>query len=131
MRRTIDFGYRLACAGALANIVARWLVAPGFPGHVRPIMSLRRGRRSSRPQLNFCLTSPGDCGSASSLQGFVHGFLQISISAVNTGTIAPFPIRKPESACLVLGMAGLAFANPALRLVSQRCACPQPNHRTR
>ena len=53
----------------------------------------------------------------------------VEISGVNAGTMGPFLTTSLKA--LVLGMAGVAFASLALRLIDQHRACSQPNHWTR
>jgi MFS transporter, DHA1 family, multidrug resistance protein len=117
-KRTIRLGYALMFAGAALNLAIAWLVPPGVPWSILPIMVYTIGTAVLTPTLTLMLLDlfPAQRGMAASLQGFV----QFALSGFNAGTIAP--LLAHSVAALALGMAGFTAASFALWLVYQRRA---------
>jgi DHA1 family bicyclomycin/chloramphenicol resistance-like MFS transporter len=117
-QRTVRLGYALMFAGAALNLALAWLVPPGVPWSILPIMVYTIGTALLTPTLTLLLLDlfPAQRGMAASLQGFV----QFALSAFNAGTIAP--LLAHSVAALALGMAGFTGASFALWLVYQRGA---------
>ena len=117
-KRTIRLGYALMFAGAALNLAIAWLVPPGVPWSILPIMVYTVGTAVLTPTLMLMLLDlfPAQRGMAASLQGFV----QFALSGFNAGTIAP--LLAHSVVALALGMAGFTAASFALWLVYQRRA---------
>ena len=107
--------------GVAIDLGVAWLVAPGVPWHVLPIMIYTMGSSVIMPTVTLLLLDlfPTMRGLASSLQGFLHFVL----AAVNAGTIAPLLARSLQA--LALGMVGFTVREP--RAVA-RLSAPHARH---
>ena len=111
--QTVHLGYLFMFAGVVTNALIVYLVAPGVPWHVLPIMIYTMGSALMVPSITLLLLDlfPTMRGLASSLAGFV----QFAFSGVVAGTIAPFLARSLEA--LLGGMAAFALASFAVWLL--------------
>jgi DHA1 family bicyclomycin/chloramphenicol resistance-like MFS transporter len=116
--RTVELGYAMMFTGAAVNVVISWLVTPGVPWNVLPIMIFTFGSSLATPSLTLLMLDlfPATRGLASSLQGFV----QFALSGAVAGTVAPFLAQSVGA--LALGMTGFTLAGFALWLVYRRRA---------
>jgi DHA1 family bicyclomycin/chloramphenicol resistance-like MFS transporter len=117
-KRTIRLGYAMMFAGVAINLATCWLVAPGVPWNVLPIMVFTLGSSLAAPSITLLMLDlfPAIRGMASSLQSFV----QFTLSGITAGTVAPFLAHSVGA--LALGMAGFTLAGFALWIVYQRRA---------
>jgi DHA1 family bicyclomycin/chloramphenicol resistance-like MFS transporter len=117
-KRTVRLGYAMMFAGVAINLATCWLVAPGVPWNVLPIMVFTLGSSLAMPSVTLLMLDlfPAIRGMASSLQSFV----QFTLSGVVAGTIAPFLAHSVRT--LAFGMAGFTLAGFTLWLVYQRRA---------
>jgi len=120
-KRTIRLGYAMMFAGVAVNLATCWLLPPGVPWNVLPIMIYTIGSSLVMPSITLILLDlfPAIRGLASSLQGFV----QFALSGLTAGTLAPFVAHSLTT--LALGMAGFMLAGFALWLVYQNRARAQ------
>jgi DHA1 family bicyclomycin/chloramphenicol resistance-like MFS transporter len=116
--RTVELGYAMMFTGATVNVAISWLVTPGVPWNVLPIMIFTFGSSLATPSLTLLMLDlfPATRGLASSLQGFV----QFALSGAVAGTVAPFLAQSVGA--LALGMTGFTLAGFALWLVYRRRA---------
>jgi DHA1 family bicyclomycin/chloramphenicol resistance-like MFS transporter len=117
-KRTIGMGYALMLAGAMANLLVCWLVTPGMPWNVLPLMLYMVGSSIVMPSATLLLLDlfPTMRGLVSSLQGFV----QFGLAAFNAGTISPLLARSLQA--LALGMGTFLLLSLSLWLVYLRRA---------
>ena len=117
-KRTIRLGFAIMFAGVAVNLATCWLVEPGVPWNVLPIMIFTLGSSLAAPSITLLMLDlfPSIRGMASSLQGFV----QFALSGVVAGTVAPFLSHSVRA--LALGMTAFTVAGLALWLVYQRRA---------
>ena len=117
-KRTVRLGYAMMATGVAVNLATCWLVEPGVPWNVLPIMVFTLGSSLAAPSITLLMLdlSPGVRGMASSLQGFV----QFALSGIVASTVAPF--LSHSVGALALGMTGFTVAGLALWLVYQRRA---------
>jgi MFS transporter, DHA1 family, multidrug resistance protein len=117
-KRTIRLGYAMMFAGFAVNLAICWLVVPGVPWNVLPIMVFTFGSSLAAPSITLLMLDlfPAVRGMASSLQGFV----QFALSGVVAATVAPFLAHSVRA--LALGMTGFTLAGFTLWLVYQRRA---------
>jgi DHA1 family bicyclomycin/chloramphenicol resistance-like MFS transporter len=113
--RTIRIAYALIFTGAAVNLATCWLVSPGVPWNVLPVMIFTAGSSLAMPSITLILLDifPAFRGMASSVQGFV----QFTMSAVVAGSVAPLVARSLPM--LALGMTGFTLAGFSLWLVYQ------------
>ena len=117
-KRTVRLGYAMMFTGVAVNLATCWLVEPGVPWNVLPIMVFTLGSSLAAPSITLLMLDlfPAVRGMASSLQGFV----QFALAGVVAGTVAPFLAHSVGA--LALGMTGFTLAGFALWLVYQRRA---------
>ena len=117
-KRTIRLGFAIMFAGVAVNLATCWLVEPGVPWNVLPIMIFTLGSSLAAPSITLLMLDlfPSIRGMASSLQGFV----QFALSGVVAGTVAPFLSHSVRA--LALGMTAFTVVGLALWLVYQRRA---------
>jgi len=117
-KRTVELGYAMMFTGAAVNVAICWLVNPGVPWNVLPVMIFTFGSSLATPSLTLLMLDlfPATRGLASSLQGFV----QFALSGAVAGTVAPFLAHSVGA--LALGMTGFTLAGFALWFVYQRRA---------
>jgi MFS transporter, DHA1 family, multidrug resistance protein len=117
-KKTVQLGYSLMFAAVAFDIGVAWLVAPGVPWHVLPIMLYTMGSSVVMPTASLLMIDlfPTMRGLASSLQGFFH----FALAAINAGSIAPALAHSLKA--LALGMAGFTVASLVLWLTYQRRA---------
>lgn len=122
LHRTIRLGYAIMFVGVAMNLAICWLVPPGVPWNVLPIMVYAMGTSVVMPSATLLLLDlfPTLRGMASSLQGFVN----FTLSAVNAGSIAPLLAHSTRT--LALGMAAFACASFVLWLVYRQRTRVQP-----
>jgi len=115
-RQTVRLGYGLMFGGAAVNLLVCWLLAPGVPWNVLPIMLYSMGSSIVMPTVTLLMLDlfPTMRGLTSSLQGFVH----FALAAANAGTISPLLAHSLRA--LALGMTAFTFAGLALWLAYQR-----------
>lgn len=114
--RTVRLGYSILFCGVAFDLGAAWLVAPGVPWHVLPIMVFTTGSAIITPTLTLLMLDlfPAMRGLVSSLQGFFH----FALAAIVAGSIAPLLAISLQA--LALGMTAFSCASLALWLVYQR-----------
>ena len=117
-KRTIRLGFAIMFAGVAVNLATCWLVEPGVPWNVLPLMIFTLGSSLAAPSITLLMLDlfPSIRGMASSLQGFV----QFALSGVVAGTVAPFLSHSVRA--LALGMTAFTVVGLALWLVYQRRA---------
>ena len=117
-KRTVRLGYAMMFAGVAVNLATCWLVVPGVPWNVLPIMILTLGSSVAPPSIALLMLDlfPAVREITSSLQGFV----QSALLGVVAGTVAPFLAHS--GGALALGMTGFTAAGFSLWLVYQRRA---------
>ncbi|HVF62977.1 MAG TPA: multidrug effflux MFS transporter [Casimicrobiaceae bacterium] len=115
-RRTVEFGFAFAFAGAALNFLIIAFVPPSVPWHVLPLFVYSIGSAVIMPSVTLMLLDlfPATRGLAASLQGFIH----FSIAAVNAGTIAP--LLSESLATLAAGMAAFIASSLALWIAYRR-----------
>jgi MFS transporter, DHA1 family, multidrug resistance protein len=121
---TVKLGYALMFAAVAFDLGVAWLVAPGVPWHVLPIMLYTMGSSVVMPTASLLMIDlfPTMRGLASSLQGFFH----FALAAVNAGSIAPLLAHSLKA--LALGMAAFTVASLVLWLAYQRRAQVRSRH---
>ncbi|HEY1461326.1 MAG TPA: multidrug effflux MFS transporter [Casimicrobiaceae bacterium] len=114
--RTVRLGYSILFCGVAFDLGATWLVAPGVPWHVLPIMVFTTGSAIITPTLTLLMLDlfPTLRGLVSSLQGFFH----FALAAVVAGSIAPLLATSLHA--LALGMLAFSCASLALWFVYLR-----------
>lgn len=117
-QRTIRLGYAIMFTGIAVNVAICWLVSPGVPWNVLPLMIYATGTSMVMPSATLLLLDlfPTMRGMASSLQGFVN----FTLAAVTAGSVAP--LLTGSTLALALGMAAYALASFTLWLTYQRRA---------
>jgi DHA1 family bicyclomycin/chloramphenicol resistance-like MFS transporter len=112
-RQTVQAAFAVMLSGVAANAFIVWLVAPGVPWHVVPIMIYTIGSALMMPSVTLLLLDlfPTMRGLASSLQGFV----QFAFSGLVAGTIAPFLALSLPG--LAAGMAVFALGSVAFLML--------------
>ncbi len=117
-RATVRMGYALIFLGVALQTAVAWLVSPGVPWHVLPIMVFAMGSSIVMPTVTLLMLDlfPAMRGLASSLQGFLH----FALAAVVAGTIAPLLAHSLKA--LALGMATFSVASAVLWIAYGRLA---------
>lgn len=108
--RTIRLGFVILFAGAALNLALALALPPSVPWSVLPVMMYCFGSSLIQPSVMLRLLDmfPATRGTAASLQGFV----QIGISALVAGALAPFLAQSPAwLACGMLGFTCAALAS--------------------
>ncbi len=119
--RTVRIGYATMFTGVAINLLICWLLPPGVPWNVLPVLIFAAGSSLVTPSLTLILLDmfPEIRGMASSLQNFV----QFAVSGVVAGSIAPF--ISTSLGALAAGMAAFTLASFAIWLVYQNRARAQ------
>lgn len=112
-RRTVNMGFSLMSAGALANLAVNLMLPPGLPHTVLPLAVYTTGMSLSMPALTLLVLDlfPQQRGLVSSCQGFV----QISLNVASAAVLAPLLWGSPlglatgMAAFLALGFASYRF----------------------
>ncbi|MCP9760364.1 Bcr/CflA family efflux MFS transporter [Aquitalea sp. S1-19] len=121
-RQSVNTGYAMMLAAALANTLHALLFAPSLPASVLPIGLYTMGMSLAAPSITLAILDlfPAQRGTASSMQGFV----QTLTGAVVAGTLAPLIWHSVT----LLAIASLTFSALGLVFVclARRHAPPTP-----